>query len=101
MKPAEIEKYRVTNMPSYKGTGDAVANQFVITIDTEKGVKRIFQSYNTIIAVKDEDGKITLDENSWDYSITTSHYRNRFLNENTAETRRKINSGVYKLADLN
>ena len=101
MKPAEIEKYRVSNMPSYKGSGDAVPNQFVITINTDKGTKRIFQSYDTIIAVRDEDGKITLDKNNWEYSATTSHYRNRFLRENTAETRRKINSGVYTLANLN
>jgi hypothetical protein len=101
MKPAEIEKYKVCNMPSYKGTGDVVANQFVITINTNKGVKRIFQSYDTIIAVKDEDGKVTLDENSWNYSQTTARYRNNFLREDTAETRRKIERGVYQLADLN
>lgn len=101
MKPAEIEKYKVCNMPSYKGTGDVVANQFVITINTDKGVKRIFQSYDTIIAVRDEDGKVTLDENNWDYSMTTARYRNNFLRENTAETRRKIESGIYELANLN
>ena len=101
MKPAEIEKYKVCNMPSYKGTGDVVANQFVITINTNKGTKRIFQSYDTIIAISDEDGKITLDENNWDYSQTTARYRNNFLCENTAETRRKIKNGIYQLADLN
>ena len=101
MKPAEIEKYKVCNMPSYKGTGDAVANQFVITINTNKGTKRIFQSYDTIIAVKDEDGKITLDVNNWDYSNTTARYRNNFLCENTAETRKKIKQGIYTLANLN
>ena len=101
MKPAEIEKYKVSNMPSYKGTGDVVANQFVITVNTNKGTKRIFQSYDTIIAVRDEDGKITLDENMWDYSQTTSRYRNNFLCENTAETRRKIKNGIYQLANLN
>ena len=101
MKPAEMEKYKVCNMPSYKGTGDTVPNQFVITINTNKGTKRIFQSYDTIIAVSDEDGKITLDENNWDYSQTTARYRNNFLCENTAETRRKIKNGIYQLADLN
>lgn len=101
MKPVEIEKYKVCNMPSYKGTGDVVANQFVITINTNKGTKRIFQSYDTIIAVSDEDGKITLDENSWDYSQTTARYRNKFLCENTAETRKKIKQGIYTLANLN
>lgn len=101
MRPAKIEKYKVCNMPSYKGTGDVVPNQFVITIETDKGTKRIFQSYDSIIAVRDEDGKITLDEKYWDYSKATAHYRNNFLCENTAETRRKINNGVYQLANLN
>ena len=101
MKPAEIKKYKVENMPSYKGTGDAVPNQFIITINTNKGTKRIFQSYDTVIAVRDEDGKITLDENKWDYSHTTARYRNQFLCENTTETRRKIKQGIYALENLN
>jgi hypothetical protein len=101
MKPTEIKKYKVENMPSYKGSGDAVANQFVITINTNKGTKRIFQSYDTIIAVRDEDGKITLDKNNWEYSPTTIRYRNNFLCENTAETRKKIKNGIYQLANLN
>jgi hypothetical protein len=49
----------------------------------------------------DECGNVTLDKHYWDYSTTTSRYRNQFLREKTAETRQKINSGVYKLADLN
>ena len=101
MKPAEIEKYKVCNMPSYKGTGEAVANQFVITVETNKGTKRIFQSYDTVIAVRDEYGKITLDENYWDYSQTTAHYRNNFLCEKTTETRKKIKQGIYALENLN
>jgi hypothetical protein len=101
MKPTEIAKYKVCNMSSYKGTGETVPNQFVITINTNKGTKRIFQSYDTIIAVRDEDGKITLDENNWNYSATTARYRNNFLCEDTAETRRKIKNGIYKLDNLN
>jgi hypothetical protein len=101
MKPSVIKNVHVKNMESYKGTGDKVANQFVITVDTDKGRVRVFQSYDTIIAVRDEDGKITLDENKWDYSKTTACYRNQFLCENTAETRCKIKAGIYQLADLN
>lgn len=101
MKPAEIEKYGVSNMSSYKGSGNVVPNQFVITINTDKGTKRIFQSYDTIIAVRDEGGNITLDKNNWEYSKSTSRYRNKFLNENTAETRRKIEQGIYTLENLN
>ena len=37
----------------------------------------------------------------WNYSVTTSKYRNQFLNETTKETQAKINSGEYKLVDLN
>ena len=101
MKPTEIAKYKVCNMSSYKGTGETVPNQFAITVETNKGIKRIFQSYDTVIAVSDEDGKITLDENYWDYSPTTARYRNNFLCENTAETRRKIKNGIYQLTNLN
>lgn len=79
-------------------SGKAVANQFII--ETEAG--QYFQSYQTVIAFKPRNGgPITLDENSWDYSRTTSKYRSQFLGENTAETRKKIDSGEYKLANLN
>lgn len=101
MKPSVIKNVHVKNMESYKGTGDEVANQFVITVDTDKGEVKVFQSYNSVIAMRDEDGKITLDENKWDYSTTTTRYRNQFLCENTAETKRKIKVGIYQLADLN
>jgi hypothetical protein len=73
-----------------------VKNQFIIY--TDKG--RVFQSYNTVIAAR-LDGKVLLDRNSWDYSRTTGRYRNRFLDENVEDTRRKIASGVYELAELN
>ena len=37
----------------------------------------------------------------WDYSRTTGVYRNQFLGEGIVNTRAKIESGEYKLADLN
>jgi hypothetical protein len=101
MKPSVIKNVHVKNMESYKGTGDVVPNQFVITVDTDKGRVRVFQSYNSVIVMRDEDGKITLDENKWDWSTTTARYRSRFLCENAAETKRKIKAGIYQLADLN
>ena len=101
MKPAVIQKINVRNMTSYKGTGDEVANQFVINVETENGCVRIFQSYNSVIAIKDENSKVTLDVNLWDCSATTARYRNQFLCEDTAETRCKIKAGIYQLADLN
>ena len=72
-------------------------NQFLIRDDS--GVA--LQSYKSIIAVIDNEGNITLDKNDWDYSPTTGKYRNLFLAETKAETLKKINSGEYKLADLN
>lgn len=75
-----------------------VANQFLIR--TDEGV--YFQSYRTIIAFKPwGEGKTVLDRDSWDYSRTTGKYRNVFLNESTSETRAKIKSGEYELANLN
>jgi len=44
---------------------------------------------------------IILDECYWDYSATTGYYRNQFLGEGIAETKKNIKSGVYTLANLN
>ena len=85
---------KVYNMESSQG--NKVPNQFIIE---HKG-KEYFQSYNSLIAVK-EGNKITLDEYYWNYSRTTSKYRNEFLNELTDDTRKKIKDGIYKLANLN
>lgn len=62
---------KVENM--YSHNGNKVANQFIIT----DGNSTYFQSYDTII-VKKTNGKVFLDENSWDYSVTTGKYRNLF-----------------------
>ena len=74
-----------------------VKNQFIIS--TDDGI--YFQSYNSIIAFKGE-GKTYLDRDTWDYSVTTGRYRNRFLGDSGInETRAKIKSGEYILTDLN
>ncbi len=88
-------KIKVKQMTSPR-SGSPVANQFIIY--TSEG--EYFQSYDSIIAFND-NGEITLDENTWNYSRTTSKYRNEFLDETTAETRAKIESGKYELEDLN
>ena len=72
-------------------------NQFLIS--TEDG--KYFQSYDSVIAFISINGSVTLDRNTWDYSQTTGRYRNMFLGEGIAETRRKIEEGVYILDDLN
>ena len=88
-------KIKVKQMTSSR-SGNHVANQFIIY--TAEG--KYFQSYDSVI-VANNSGKITLDNNTWDYSRTTSKYRNEFLGEGIAETRAKIESGEYTLAKLN
>ena len=77
--------------------GNAIANQFLIYANN--GV--YFQSYRSIIALKQTDGTIVLSEKYWDYSSTTSKYRNIFLGETTEQTRYQIKIGNYKLQKLN
>jgi hypothetical protein len=84
----------VSNLSSPRGND--VPNQFEIQTPTAT----YFQSYNSII-VKKEGGITYLDENYWNYSRTTSKYRNLFLGETTKQTQQKIDSGVYILTDLN
>ena len=86
----------VSNM--INNNGNKVPNQFIIEDDNGN---QYFQSYDSMIVKRDEDGEISLDWNYWDYSRTTSKYRNIFLNETTQDTKRKIDSGEYRLVDLN
>tara|TARA_B100000900_G_scaffold366897_1_gene343048 strand:+ start:633 stop:974 length:342 start_codon:yes stop_codon:yes gene_type:complete len=89
---------KVENMLSNR-SHKPVANQFKITM--QNGLE-VFQSYETIICIKDpRNNEIYLDKNCWDYSNTTSRYRKFFLQEDTKTTRDKINKGVYFLVDLN
>ena len=78
-------------------SGRDIPNQFIIT-DKDR---TIFQSYDSIIAIKWNDGDIFLDKTYWDYSRTTGKYRNQFLGEDIKTTRNKIKSGEYRLVDLN
>jgi len=70
---------QVRNMESSRG--NRVPNQFIITDDKGK----YFQSYNTLIAFQPWDGKLQLDKDSWDYSRTTSKYRNMFTGLTTQD----------------
>ena len=87
---------KVSNM--YSNNGNQVPNQFVI----DNGNKTIFQSYKTIVAVK-ENGKVTLDSNALEYSNTTLKYLKQFLNTNESKKSLyvKIESGFYQVEDLN
>ena len=89
---------KIQNMTS--SNGNKVANQFII-FDAEFTA---FQSYDSIICKTTfEAGErvVYLDGRTWNYSKTTSKYRAQFLGESTKETQAKIDSGEYRLVDLN
>lgn len=93
-----MKNLKISNMTSSQGND--VPNQFIV-MDWENG-KEYFQSYSSMIAVKDRNsGTVTLDSKYWDWNKTTGKYRNQFLGETKAETQRKIDSGEYKLDNLN
>ena len=99
-----MTQIKVRNMASSRG--NKVANQFIIRVKNhdadQVGFDSVyFQSYDSIIAVRNYRDKITLDKHYWSYSATTGKYRNIFLGENKTETEKKIKSGEYKLANLN
>ena len=86
----------MTSLKSYNN----IPNQFIIYDDN----KTYFQSYKSIIVKIErlEDKVITyLDPVYYNYSRTTSKYRNAFLGESTKEIESKIKQGVYILQDLN
>ena len=99
---------KVQNMKSSKG--NTIANQFIINDVTIKHLTpngtecfytgRMFQSYNSNIAFITSN-TVLIDENKWDYSVTTGKYRNKFLGETKKETQAKIGNGTYILTDLN
>ena len=78
-------------------TGRPVVNQFIIT--TADG--EYFQSYETVIAVREISGKVWLDRERWNYSHTTAKYRNGFLGMNKAQIEKAIDAGEIKLTNLN
>ena len=86
---------KIHNMISYR-TGRELSNQFII----EDGGKVYFQSYNTIIAMK-ENGKITLDTNAENYSRTTSKYLYQFLGTDRKRLLQDIKKGRIVRANLN
>lgn len=86
---------KVYNMTSER-TGREIANQFII----EDGGKVYFQSYNTIIAMK-EAGKITIDTDAENYSRTTSKYLYQFLDTDRKSLLQDVKTGHIIRANLN
>jgi len=86
---------KVYNMTS-NSTGREIANQFII----EHEGKVYFQSYKTIIAMK-QAGKIIIDVSAENYSRTTSKYLYQFLNTDRKSLLQAVKDGRIARADLN
>ena len=78
-------------------SGRPIPNQFVIE---DGNGNEFFQSYKSLIAVKKSNGDILLDSYYWDYSRTTSKYRNIFLGMDTKEIKKSIKEGSIQLVNL-
>lgn len=91
---------KVRNMESPR-TGNPVANQYTIDV----GSMEVFQSYQTVIAVKrfGKTPRIVLDAGSWDYSVTTIKYLKEFLGGylTKKDIQKAIDDGEFATADLN
>ena len=75
-------------------TGNTVPNQYLVTI----GDFIYFQSYQTVIAKKNEyTREVTLCED-WNYSRTTLKYLNKFLGA-TKIIKKRIEEGKYKIVE--
>ena len=88
---------KISNMTS--SNGNAVPNQFIVSDDFGTDY---FQSYQATIAKKSYCGNpLQLDRDKWDYSPTTSKYRNQFTGLTTAQTKAGIKDGSITLVNLN
>ncbi len=90
---------KVRNMESPR-SGRAVANQYIIT----DGERVAFQSYASMIAEIDYSGAVITIGSDWDYSATTTKYRNAFFDEmhfyemdNTEKVRAALKAGAVSI----
>jgi hypothetical protein len=88
---------KVSNMLNQNGR--AIPNQFIIRCEDSGWT--YFQSYRATIAKKGDCGAIYLDKHYWDYSHTTSKYRNQFLGMKRPQIERAIKNGSIVMTDLN
>tara|TARA_R100001198_G_C5125341_1_gene146113 strand:+ start:265 stop:585 length:321 start_codon:yes stop_codon:yes gene_type:complete len=86
----------INNMISDKG--NTIPNQYIIRLDKCD----VFQSYEAVIAIRNYDyvnGKyeVYLNKEYYDYSRTTSKYRNKYLGLTNKEVKEKIKAKEFFL----
>ncbi len=107
LNPGEFTAYSIntsttiTEIPNVTWSESGTGGNKNITVEVTPNGGTYFQSYDSVIAYRTNEGKIYLDNSTWNYSVTTGKYRNQFLSEGIAETRKKIANGQYTLTDLN
>lgn len=77
-------------------SGKDIPNQVVNLFEEGK----VFVSYSSIIAVVRYDDSPIILGNDWDYSPTTSKYRNIFLGNTKSDVIKWLKSGEYVLGDF-
>ena len=88
---------KIENLTSSRGK--KIVNQFIIT--NEEG--QFFKSYESIIAFKPNDPMepILLDCKYWNFSSTTSKYRNQFLKCESKDIKKMTKDGDIIFVNLN
>lgn len=86
--------------PMFTERGREISNHYVINTP-EGDYYQGLRTERSIIAFKDKEGQITLDQNYWHYPNPIEKNRERFLDEDDKVTERKVKEGTYQLADLN
>lgn len=86
----------INNMVSDKG--NKIPNQYVIKLNNCNA----FQSYETVIAIRNYDSfhkrwEVFLNKEYYNYSKTTSKYRNKYLGLKTKQIEQKIKSKEFIL----
>ena len=99
----DIQVQGILIEPFEYDSGASVANQYIIKLEHAEGVLFAFQSYETIIALKDDYNFTILDIDALDYSRTTLKFLKLFIGDSSPKKilKDKISNGIYHIYDLN
>lgn len=61
---------------------------------------RMLKSYDVVVAKYTNNG-VVLDEEYWNYSVTTSKHVGQFLGERPYEIKKMVKNGIISLQNLN
>ena len=73
-------------------------NQIVVSFTDGS---EVFNSYGKNIVEYSKGGRIYFDKNYWDFSTTTSKWRNKYMGVDSKWVKDAIKNGIVKFKDLN